>query len=103
MFCQDDERLRIEVKKPLTKYKGPDDNTYQMVKSPRGVCLIVSIEKFDAPPGGGREHGVREGGDVDRENLKELFEQLGFLVEVVRDGSAKEIGARCREIRVAIQ
>ena len=103
MATQDAEKLCIAVKKPVTDYKGPDDNTYQMVKKPRGVCLIVSIEKFDAPPGGGRPHEAREGGDVDRENLKELFEQLGFLVEVVPNGTAEEIGARCKEIRVAIQ
>ena len=70
-----------------------------MVKKQRGVCLIVSIEKFDEPSDGKCAHEDREGADVDRENLKELFHQLGFILIVIENGTEAEIRQRAKEVR----
>ena len=93
-----DQRLRIHVI-PARECKSPDDRTYQMVKKQRGVCLIVSIEEFDAPSDGAPAHEPREGAEVDRENLKELFRQLGFMPIVIKNGTKAEIKERAREVR----
>ena len=70
-----------------------------MVKKQRGVCFIVSIEKFDKPTDGKCAHEDREGADVDRENLKELFHQLGFKLIVIENGTEAEIKQRAKEVR----
>ena len=48
MTARDDQGLRIEVKKSTRNYYFTPDDTYKMVRNPRGVCFIVSNEKFDA-------------------------------------------------------
>ncbi|KAB5550732.1 hypothetical protein PHYPO_G00057270 [Pangasianodon hypophthalmus] len=60
---------------------------YKMSSEPRGVCLIISNMTFDSPL------RYRHGSDKDEESLKEVFEWLGFTVEVHRNQTAEEMKA----------
>lgn len=50
-----------------------------MKRSPRGKCLILSNETFHD------ESQNRDGAKVDEEALKELFQELGFIVNIRKD------------------
>ena len=52
-----------------------------MESDPRGLLLIVNNKKFARPD----TFHDREGTDTDRDKLKELFENLGWIVEVKND------------------
>jgi len=57
---------------------------YPMTRNPRGLCLIVNNEVFDA-------HKERRGSTVDANNLDVLFGELGFDNVVALNRSAIEL------------
>ena len=73
------------VVKAAKTYRGPDNDTYQMVQERRGVCMIVSYEYHESPPHcecADNYDGDQDskGAFVDVESLETLFRQLGFNV-----------------------
>ncbi|XP_056313606.1 caspase-22 [Danio aesculapii] len=52
---------------------------YEMNSNPRGLCLIFNNENFRNPK------MKRYGSQKDADSLKDLFESLGFLVEIKKD------------------
>uniref|UniRef100_A0A8C1VPN5 Caspase-8 n=1 Tax=Cyprinus carpio TaxID=7962 RepID=A0A8C1VPN5_CYPCA len=61
------------------------DEVYKMDSNPRGLCVIINNENF--------ANKKRKGSQKDVDSLKDLFEVLGFLVEVEKDKTADEIKA----------
>lgn len=57
-----------------------DLRTYPMTSAKRGVCLIVNNNDFTESRG-----NVRRGTMIDRENLRTVFEWLGFETEIHQD------------------
>lgn len=53
-------------------------SVYQMRSSPRGLVLIITIIEYSTEP-------VRSAGEHDENNLRELFEQMGFTTVCKRD------------------
>jgi len=49
---------------------------YGLTSSPRGLALIINNVEFDNDM-----YSYRKGGEVDSDNLEQLFTQLGFKVE----------------------
>ncbi|XP_052760721.1 caspase-3-like [Mya arenaria] len=66
-------------------YTGNMEEEYRMVSDPRGLLLIINNKKFTG------DLETRDGTDVDRDNLKELFLKLGFGVEIRENLKAMEI------------
>ncbi|XP_076451833.1 uncharacterized protein LOC143287605 [Babylonia areolata] len=59
-------------------YNQMKDKSYRMVGMPRGQALIINVnEVLEKPP--------RRGTDIDRDNLKNLLEQLHFQVTIYND------------------
>ncbi len=79
--------------KPIT---GDRDTTkageYGMKSWPHGVAVIINNEQF-------REHSQREGTAVDEKNLVHAFHYLGYIVEVHRDRTAKQIYDIVKQIK----
>jgi len=61
-----------------------DDFYTLQTKRPRGVCVIISNEKFT-------DHDNREGTDKDEKNLSRTFRYLGYRVEIYQNRKACEI------------
>jgi len=59
-------------------FHAEDSMSYKMSSSPRGFCLIIDNEDYDALP-------PRRGSHVDSECLLQLFRQLGFWVCVKKN------------------
>ncbi len=76
--------LSGEVTKSVAK-------NYEMNRWPHGVAVIINNEKFE---GGDK----REGTEIDKRNLVQLFLFLGYIVEVHQDCKAKEIQDIMKEI-----
>ena len=66
--------------------KQPDSNfdKYEMGRFPHGIALIINNETF-------KRQKIREGTEIDEENLIQTFRYLGFRVEVHRDKKKAEI------------
>lgn len=60
---------------------------YKMNADPRGICVIFNNARFS----GKNKEAYRKGTAVDRGNLHETFERLGFIVEIHEDCTAQEI------------
>ncbi|XP_063975344.1 caspase b-like [Diachasmimorpha longicaudata] len=58
---------------------------YQMRSRPRGLVLLITLMNYKEPK------KVREAAEYDHNNLKELFEQMGFTVIAKWDLSAADI------------
>lgn len=59
-------------------YNQNKDKSYRMIGMPRGQALIINVnEVLEKPP--------RRGTDIDRDNLKNLLEQLHFQVTIYND------------------
>ncbi|XP_043095770.1 caspase-22 [Puntigrus tetrazona] len=63
------------------------DEVYKMHSNPRGLCVIINNENFPDPK------SKRNGSQKDVDSLNDLFEHLGFLVEVEKDKTADQIKA----------
>ncbi|KAK9974771.1 hypothetical protein ABG768_022848 [Culter alburnus] len=61
------------------------DEEYKMDSNPHGLCVIINNENFEDPDN--KRHGSQN--DVD--SLKDLFEDLGFLVKIKKDQTASDI------------
>ena len=61
------------------------------MERPYGFALVVNIKQFVGTTDDGKTLNEREGSDVDVKNLKDLWEQLGFKVEVHKNLKAHEI------------
>lgn len=61
------------------------------MERPYGFALVVNIKKFEGTTDDSKTLNEREGSDVDVKNLKDLWEQLGFKVEVHENLKAHEI------------
>lgn len=64
--------IDVVVKKGQLSAYNPED-AYRMESKPRGLCMIVNNRVFD-------HLSERKGTDVDAQNLRFLFEDLGFSV-----------------------
>lgn len=80
-----------------TNWRNDLNEDYRMKSSQRGICLIVNNVLFeeDLLP-------QRKGSDMDAFRFKEIFKQLGFIVESKRNLTAdkmkavfKQVSARC--------
>ncbi|XP_028328225.1 caspase-8-like isoform X2 [Gouania willdenowi] len=71
---------------PITKPCSPPDEAefYALVHEPRGLCVVISNEKFTGP-----ELGLRRGTRKDEETLEALFTKFGFKVVLHRDLTAQ--------------
>nr|XP_046468654.1 caspase Dronc isoform X1 [Neodiprion pinetum] len=80
-----EEPLRIRVKKStkLTETKNNNILNYAMFSNPRGLVLIINNILFTE---GAKERAAAK---HDEDNLKELFEQMGFQV-IVRQNLTRE-------------
>ncbi|KAF5880680.1 caspase-8-like isoform X1, partial [Clarias magur] len=58
---------------------------YKMSSQPRGVCVIINNVKFSPP------HKNRFGSDSDKDALKDVFQWLGFTVDVHEDQSGDQM------------
>ncbi|KAM9483006.1 uncharacterized protein Hap1MRO34_008047 [Clarias gariepinus] len=63
-----------------------EDDCYAMTRRPVGHCLIINNHKF-----GDIALMNRNGTDIDKDALKEVFERMHFLVEERRDLSSSDI------------
>ena len=54
---------------------------YPMMKIPRGKAIIINVQTV-------AKMSARTGTDIDRENLRSLFEQLHFTVDVHNDNDS---------------
>lgn len=64
------------------------DDVYNMTSSPRGVALIINNKTFDRNPS--MRFGIRGGSDQDVVKAKELFQCLGFEVQIKEDLAKSE-------------
>ena len=71
--------LNVKVIQAKAFKSNPEMGTYQMKSNPKGLALIVNYENFPDIS------CKRNGSEVDVRNLKELCEQLGFVVEIHKD------------------
>lgn len=74
---------QTEIDRRLTQ---PLRYDYDMYHTKRGVAFIFNHEKFDDS-----NLGRRYGTEVDAENLKKTFENLGFEVRLFNDQSVLEM------------
>ena len=88
----DDESEKIIVSswsEPKNGRKGTkailEVEQYRMKAIPRGICLIISNTCFVAARKADIDLGDRDGGSIDVEKLKDLFEWLKFKVETFND------------------
>ncbi|EFA10766.1 caspase Nc-like [Tribolium castaneum] len=79
------EKLKIDVKY-ATKFCDTDDFCYKTRSRNRGQVLIINNMVFET-----ERHITRRGAEVDERNLKELFEKMGFYVDLYRNLSRDEI------------
>ncbi|KAL9971086.1 hypothetical protein ACROYT_G023572 [Oculina patagonica] len=66
--------------------------SYKMKSSPRGKCIIINNDQF---------HNVaynRDGAKHDEKRLKDLFEELGFVVDVRRNLTRDEINKTSKDV-----
>ncbi|XP_021346855.1 caspase-9-like isoform X2 [Mizuhopecten yessoensis] len=54
------------------------ERKYKMESDPRGLCLIINNKNY-------RTMSCRTGTDVDRDQLRDLFQQLNFWVDIKND------------------
>ncbi len=64
-----------------------DSETYNMNHKRRGLAIIFNHKSFDKNLG----LGIRNGTDVDRDNLSKTLKQLGFDVEAYNDLKFKDL------------
>lgn len=69
------EPLRVQVVPGDRLFSDPR-LMYSVTSSPRGLALIINNVEFDNDM-----YDYRKGGEVDSDNLEQLFTQLGFKVE----------------------
>lgn len=79
-------RMVIAVNPASNLHLTHDHNVYPMRNIPRGRVLIINNRYFVHT-----KFGKRDGAEHDAENLKVLFEQLSFTVNIVGDRGAEEI------------
>ncbi|KAI5099418.1 caspase-8-like [Silurus meridionalis] len=60
---------------------------YKMSSRPRGVCVIINNMNFGDPD------MYRHGSDMDKDALSNVFDWLGFTVEVHKDKTAEQMKA----------
>lgn len=84
------------VTKSTTFHHDPDED-YKMTSTQRGICLIINNVQFELDM-----LSTRKGSDMDAFRFKEIFKQLGFLVESKRNITSdkmrsilKQVSARC--------
>ncbi|ELT91797.1 hypothetical protein CAPTEDRAFT_220640 [Capitella teleta] len=72
---------------------------YKMTSKPRGVCLIINNKIFTKDPNDlhSRQMSDRQGTDMDRAKLAEVFKKLDFIIKVENDLSDQEIEHRLRK------
>ncbi|XP_073808219.1 caspase-22 [Danio rerio] len=66
-------------------------NEYEMKSKPRGLCLIFNNENFTNPK------MERRGSQKDTASLKDLFEWLGFSVEIKQDQTVSAMKMTLKE------
>ena len=99
MASQSTEKLVIKVQKATASIPSSESVYRMLKKDPRGFCFIVSIEEFDTSIEGEKVAEDRNGAEVDRKNLEELFKQLGFAVEVLINGTKDGIKEKIDWVR----
>ena len=72
--------------KKLAYALADTDEGYSMDKVPKGICLILSNEKFDEQS----DQDDRKGAKADVENIRKTFDQLGFTVRIHEDARVVE-------------
>lgn len=102
---------RLDLKKHVTKFKEcfkdvlggdtesatmnpkKDPSELRMSSSPRGICLIISNEKFDRPQNKNHSDSNknRPGTLVDERSLEKTFKWLGFEVMTERNCRADQM------------
>ncbi|XP_046700867.1 caspase 20, apoptosis-related cysteine peptidase [Silurus meridionalis] len=60
-------------------------NPYRMSSNPRGHCLIINNVDFVTPS------KTRYGSNIDEESLKEVFQWLGFSLDVYKNQTAEQM------------
>lgn len=68
-------------------YKSNYHRGYKMTSRPRGYAVIVNVTEFDPSV----ELSYRQGGNLDKENLAQVLQHLGFEVVVIENRTAEEI------------
>jgi len=67
---------------PTDSSFDPND-VYSMNTDPRGFCVVINNKDFE--PSSGMEKYPRKGTDVDANMAKELFQEIGYIVECHRN------------------
>lgn len=91
----DDALLAI---KPATKKKSGGPDYYPMESNPRGLCVIINNVNFDMRPRDTVDR-TRYGSDVDAERLRQVFEQLKFIVKQRRNVSSSGLHDLFTEVK----
>ena len=65
---------------------------YKMVNYPRGKCIVINNLTFD------EETSERLGAKHDEDRLKDLFEELGFVVEIKRNLTRDEMYKLAKDV-----
>ncbi|RZC33629.1 caspase Nc-like, partial [Asbolus verrucosus] len=78
------EQLKIDVKY-ATEFCDNED-CYRIRSKNRGQVLIINNIHFDS-----ELHQTRRGAEVDESNLKDLFEKIGFSIDMYRNLTKEEI------------
>lgn len=78
----------LEINNQNSEENFEDLDNYPMTGAKRGFCLIVSNNDFSKAPQGFKE---RVGTKVDEKALEEVFDWLGFDIQIHQDRNGKEI------------
>lgn len=84
--------LNFNVQQTTQWHNDPVEE-YNMTASQRGICLIINNVLFELDV-----FSKRKGSDMDAFRFKEIFKQLGFLVECKRNLTADKMKAAFRQI-----
>ena len=86
--------------KNLNFNKSNENNSeiYEMVKIPRGFCIIFNMIKFDDNPDLFKELQERTLSKENVNKLKELFEQLNFDVKIYENFTDEKLREKLKKI-----
>merc|ERR1712179_19268 len=84
LHVENDQILQVKVV-PATKYFVDSESIYEVKSNFRGLAVIINNDEFTDP-----DYNPRQGSQVDVQNLRDLFTQLGFTVVVHRNLTRRE-------------
>lgn len=85
-FHDGSRKLMVE-KTTFEFYKSSFHRGYKMTSRPRGYAMIVNVTEFDSAV----DLSHRQGGNLDKENLGQVLQHLGFETLIVENQTAEEI------------